>query len=82
MNCQDILRLIGPPDFVDRYSVKNGRFYVWPERWEYDELNEDGWQTTTIKWEEGLFKNTITQITSQHALWTTSADRIRKIQSH
>lgn len=49
---EDVLRMLGAPDFVRRRSRQVGRVYVWPEDWEYDHRVDGYWRTLRLTWEE------------------------------
>lgn len=82
MNANDVLNSVGTPDYVHRYSVKNGRFYVWPENWEYDEFDGQNWFTTVLRWEEGKASSPLVSVEKINALWKQSSARLKDILQH
>ncbi len=82
MRPTDVLDTVGTPDYVHRYSVKRGRFYVWPEKWEYDEFDGDKWLSTVLLWEQGKISNPLVSVERLDASWKSSTARLMDILEH
>jgi hypothetical protein len=75
MNAFQVLELLGSPDFIHRTSRKVGKFYVWPERWDYDFLTPNDWETLSLQWEEEGKKIWIADISRGPSTWMNTTDR-------
>jgi hypothetical protein len=53
MPADEVLHLLGSPDFIRRRSRQVGSLYRWSEDWEYDFRDGTNWRTLCLMWEEG-----------------------------
>jgi hypothetical protein len=82
MSAVEVLQRIGSPDHVTRESHKEGKFYRWTERWEYDFLLESGWVTKRITWEEHKKAGRIIEIEQAPSEWLLTNEREADILRH
>ncbi len=52
MTAEQVLKMLGSPDHVQRESEKVGSFYRWSDNWEYDFCTAKHWDILRIVWEE------------------------------
>ena len=72
-DAEQVLSLIGSPDYVVRHSHPDGRgLYTSTEDWEYDFLSDNRWTTLRITWEEKSRKGRMTHIEAIEPYWLVS----------
>jgi hypothetical protein len=76
MSAEDVLRLLGSPDFV-KQKVHDAGTPHWraTEFWEYDFRTDGGWVTWRITWEERKRRGRIMSIEEVAPYWLQSAER-------
>jgi hypothetical protein len=52
LSAEEVLSLLGSPDFMRRHSRQDGSIYKWWEVWEYDFRIANAWVTHRITWKE------------------------------
>ncbi len=82
MDAEEVLRLLGAPDYVRKESHKAGKFYRWTEDWDYDFRVEDQWMTLRITWEEDNRKGRIAHFEEAPSPWLHSVQRETDILRH
>ena len=75
MSAEEVLWLLGSPDFVRRRSREVGRFYQWSEDWEYDFRYGTTWTTLRMTWEEERGKSRMTTMEEIAPYWLDSDER-------
>lgn len=75
MSAEDVLQLVGSPDFIRRDSRQVGKFYQWSEDWEYDLRGGEGWTTLRLTWEEHLRAGRMTAMEEVEPYWLDCNDR-------
>jgi hypothetical protein len=80
MSFQDVLLLLGSPDFITYEAIENGDSYLWHQRCDYDFLTPDGLFTLAIQWKDlGNGSYRIQSIKQAPSTWPTSGERDWKI---
>lgn len=75
MSAEEVLQLLGAPDFVRKRSRQVGRRYEWSEEWEYDHLAGATWTTLRLTWEESRRKGHLTAVEAVEPYWLVTDER-------
>jgi hypothetical protein len=76
MSAEDVLRLLGSPDFVKRWFPNAGTSHCRvTEMWEYDFRTDGGWVTWRITWEERNRRGHIVASEEVAPYWLQSNER-------
>ena len=75
MPAEEVLQLLGSPNFVRKRSRQVGRRYEWSEDWEYDHRAGSTWTTLRLTWEESRKRGHLTAVETVEPYWLTSDER-------
>jgi hypothetical protein len=75
MSAEEVLHLLGSPDFIRRHSRQVGKLYEWPEDWEYDLRDGTTWTTLRLTWEERRREVRMTAVEWVAPYWLDGDDR-------